>query len=148
MYITIKSLWERHKNKSLIAKMTGHDWKTVAKKIKRTRSSSPSYFLSCFFGEKTKPRGITDARKGSQTGAGQGREDLDNTCAYACRVGGESTAVFPPPYTSPLMNHSLTLFFFADKHCEWFQRTNEAHKLTHFSPYPKPSSIAKDMFPP
>jgi len=25
------------------------------KKIKRTRSSSPSYFLSCFFGEKTKP---------------------------------------------------------------------------------------------
>ena len=34
MYITIKSLWERHKNKSLIARMTGHDWKTVAKKIK------------------------------------------------------------------------------------------------------------------
>lgn len=34
MYITIKSLWERHKNKSLIARMTGHDWKTVANKIK------------------------------------------------------------------------------------------------------------------
>jgi transposase len=34
MYITIKSLWEKHKNKSLIAKMTGHDWKTVAKKVK------------------------------------------------------------------------------------------------------------------
>lgn len=34
MYITIKSLWERHKNKSLIAKLTGHDWKTVVKKIK------------------------------------------------------------------------------------------------------------------
>jgi transposase len=34
MYITIKSLWEKHKNKSLIAKMTGHDWKTVAKRIK------------------------------------------------------------------------------------------------------------------
>jgi len=34
MYITIKSLWKRHKNKSLIAKMTGHDWKTVAKRIK------------------------------------------------------------------------------------------------------------------
>jgi transposase len=34
MYITIKSLWERHKNKSLIARLTGHDWKTVAKKIK------------------------------------------------------------------------------------------------------------------
>jgi len=26
MYITIKSLWERHKNKSLIARLTGHDW--------------------------------------------------------------------------------------------------------------------------
>ncbi|MEA1995206.1 MAG: hypothetical protein U9N18_03520 [Campylobacterota bacterium] len=34
MYITIKSLWERHKNKSLIARLTGHDWKTVSKKIK------------------------------------------------------------------------------------------------------------------
>ena len=34
MYITIKSLWERHKNKSLIARITGHDWKTVAKRIK------------------------------------------------------------------------------------------------------------------
>ena len=34
MYITIKSLWEKHKNKSLIAKMTGHDWETVAKRIK------------------------------------------------------------------------------------------------------------------
>jgi len=29
MYITIKSLWERHKNKSLIARLTGHDWKTI-----------------------------------------------------------------------------------------------------------------------
>ena len=34
MYITIKSLWERNKNKSLIARLTGHDWKTVAKRIK------------------------------------------------------------------------------------------------------------------
>jgi len=34
MYITIKSLWGRHKNKSLVARMTGHDWKTIAKKIK------------------------------------------------------------------------------------------------------------------
>ena len=34
MYITIKSLWKRHKNKSLITRMTGHDWKTVAKRIK------------------------------------------------------------------------------------------------------------------
>jgi hypothetical protein len=34
MYITIKSLWEKHKNKSLIARLTGHDWKTVAKRVK------------------------------------------------------------------------------------------------------------------
>ena len=34
MYITLKSLWERHKNKSIIAKLTGNDWKTVAKRIK------------------------------------------------------------------------------------------------------------------
>ena len=34
MYITIKSLWERHKNKSMIARLTGHDWKTVIKRIK------------------------------------------------------------------------------------------------------------------
>ena len=38
MYITIKSLWERHKNKSLIARLTGHDWKTVAQKIKEIES--------------------------------------------------------------------------------------------------------------
>ena len=34
MYITIETLWKKHKNKSLIARMTGHDWKTVAKRIK------------------------------------------------------------------------------------------------------------------
>ncbi len=34
MYITIVTLWKKHKNKSLIARMTGHDWKTVAKRIK------------------------------------------------------------------------------------------------------------------
>jgi len=34
MYITIKTLWERYKNKTKIAKLTGHDWKTVAKVIK------------------------------------------------------------------------------------------------------------------
>jgi len=34
MYITIETLWKKHKNKSLIARITGHDWKTVAKKIK------------------------------------------------------------------------------------------------------------------
>jgi len=36
---------------------------------------SLSYFLSCFYGEKTKPPGMTDSRKGSQIGAGQGREE-------------------------------------------------------------------------
>ena len=35
MYITIKSLWKRHKNKSMIARLTGHDWKTVIKRIKK-----------------------------------------------------------------------------------------------------------------
>jgi hypothetical protein len=50
-------------------------------------------FLSLFYGEETKPREMTKSRKGSQTGAGQGRE--------ACRVGGESTAVFPSPLMLP-----------------------------------------------
>jgi len=44
---------------------------------------------------------MADARKGSQIGAGQGREGLDNAHAYACRVGGESTAVFPSPLMLP-----------------------------------------------
>ena len=34
MYTTIKTLWKKHKNKALIAKLTGHDWKTVAKRIR------------------------------------------------------------------------------------------------------------------
>ncbi len=34
MYITIETLWKKRKNKSLIARLTSHDWKTVAKKIK------------------------------------------------------------------------------------------------------------------
>ena len=34
MYTTIKTLWERTKNKAEIARLTGHDWKTVAKVIK------------------------------------------------------------------------------------------------------------------
>ena len=34
MYITIKTLWERCRNKSRIARLTGHDWKTVARIIK------------------------------------------------------------------------------------------------------------------
>ena len=35
MYITIQTLWERCRNKSEIARVTGHDWKTVAKRIKQ-----------------------------------------------------------------------------------------------------------------
>jgi len=54
---------------------------------------------------------MADARKGSQTGAGQGREGLDNAYAYACRVGGESTAVFPSPLYFPPIIDNLTLFF-------------------------------------
>ena len=34
MYTTIKTLWELGKNKTEIARATGHDWKTVAKVIK------------------------------------------------------------------------------------------------------------------
>jgi len=34
MYTTINTLWERTKNKTEIARLTGHDWKTVAKVIK------------------------------------------------------------------------------------------------------------------
>lgn len=34
MYTIIKTLWERYKNKSKIAELTGHDWKTVARVIK------------------------------------------------------------------------------------------------------------------
>jgi hypothetical protein len=34
MQITIKSLWEKHKNKSLMVKLTVHDWKTISKKTK------------------------------------------------------------------------------------------------------------------
>jgi len=53
--------------------------------------------FSFFYGKKTKPQEMTKSRKGSQIGAGQGREGLDNTRGYSCRVGGESTAVFPSP---------------------------------------------------
>jgi hypothetical protein len=70
-------------------------------RLKNSRSSSLTYFLSLFYGKKTKSQTITKSRKGSQTGAGQGREGLDIACAYACRVGGESTAVFPSPLMLP-----------------------------------------------
>ena len=35
MYTTIKTLWKKGNNKSLIARATGHDWKTVDKVIKK-----------------------------------------------------------------------------------------------------------------
>jgi len=54
---------------------------------------------------------MAKSRKGSQTGAGQGREGLDNACDYACRAGGESTAVFPSPLCFPPIIDNLTLFF-------------------------------------
>jgi transposase-like protein len=38
MYITIKTLWNQGANKSQIAKTTGHDWKTVAKVIKKIQA--------------------------------------------------------------------------------------------------------------
>ena len=34
MYTTIKTLWERTKNKTEIARLTCHNWKTMAKGIK------------------------------------------------------------------------------------------------------------------
>lgn len=34
MYTTMKTLWEKTKNKTEISRITGHDWKTVAKVIK------------------------------------------------------------------------------------------------------------------
>jgi transposase len=38
MFTTIKTLWEKHRNKSVIAKLTGHDWKTVSKIVKLIES--------------------------------------------------------------------------------------------------------------
>ena len=70
-------------------------------KVKSSRLSTLICFLSCFFGDKTKPRKIADARKGSQIGAGQGREGLDKSFSYAFRAGGESTAVFLSPLYPP-----------------------------------------------
>jgi len=42
MVTTIMTLWERYKNKTKIAQLTGHDWKTVAKVIK-TKESGGEY---------------------------------------------------------------------------------------------------------
>lgn len=38
MFTTIKTLWEKYRNKTLVAKLTGHDWKTVAKIVKLVES--------------------------------------------------------------------------------------------------------------
>lgn len=38
MYTTIKTLFENGKNKTQIAKMTGHDWKTINKVIKAVKA--------------------------------------------------------------------------------------------------------------
>jgi len=34
MVTTIMTLWQRYRNKTKVAELTGHDWKTVAKVIK------------------------------------------------------------------------------------------------------------------
>jgi len=57
MYITIKSLWERHKNKSLIARLTGHDWKTVAKRIKEIEEGKE------YLAQKPHPRVLDDHKE-------------------------------------------------------------------------------------
>ena len=57
MYITIKSLWERHKNKSMIAKLTGHDWKTVAKRIKEIEEGK------AYLAQKPHPRILDDYKE-------------------------------------------------------------------------------------
>jgi len=57
MYITIKSLWERHKNKSMIARLTGHDWKTVAKRIKEIEEGKE------YLAQKPHPRILDDHKQ-------------------------------------------------------------------------------------
>ena len=36
MYTTIKTLWSLNKSKNEISKLTGHNWRTVDKVIKRS----------------------------------------------------------------------------------------------------------------
>ena len=57
MYITIKSLWKRHKNKSMIARLTGHDWKTVAKRIKEIEEGKE------YLAKKPHPRVLDDHKE-------------------------------------------------------------------------------------
>lgn len=40
-YMTIQNLWKKGKNKSEISRITGHDWKTVAKVIKNYEKGKP-----------------------------------------------------------------------------------------------------------
>ena len=40
MFTTIKTLWEKHRNKSAIAELTGHAWKTVSKVVKLIESGA------------------------------------------------------------------------------------------------------------
>ena len=44
-YMTIQTLWKKGNSKNKIAKITGHDWKTVAKIIKNYEAASSSFFL-------------------------------------------------------------------------------------------------------
>lgn len=57
MFTTIKTLWEKHKNKTMIAELTGHDWKTVAKMVKTIEAGGE------YPAKKPHPR-ILDAHKG------------------------------------------------------------------------------------
>lgn len=47
MYTTIRKLWEIGKNKSEIARIIGHDWKTVAKVIKNIESGKEELWIKC-----------------------------------------------------------------------------------------------------
>lgn len=44
MYTTIKTLWNRGCNKSEIARLTGHDWKTISKVVKAIQAGQPAPF--------------------------------------------------------------------------------------------------------
>lgn len=57
MATTIKTLWERYKNKSKIAKITGHDWKTVANAIKNIEAGRE------YVGRKPHPRILDDKKE-------------------------------------------------------------------------------------
>ena len=42
MYITIETLWKQGYNKSEIARLTNHDWKTISKVIKQLKNGQTS----------------------------------------------------------------------------------------------------------